>query len=104
MASEQAGQILSMLQKDAVRLVWLLRRTEGWFMGSPAEGTQLKSITVRPAAGGRGGCLVIARAKIEGRSVVGFHSGDTADAALKGALERIENTSMEWKDDKFADD
>jgi hypothetical protein len=45
--------------------------------------------------------LVTVRAYQEARRVVGFHAAPTFSEAVVGALNRLENGSMKWKDDAF---
>lgn len=44
--------------------------------------------------------MVIVKAQVEGRMLVGFHGATSIEEAIRGAYERINNNSMKWKDDE----
>jgi hypothetical protein len=104
MANSTEEQYISHMRQQAVRLVWLLAKLEEWMLMTNAEGNRVKSITVRPQKDGSGDMLVIVRAQVEGEHKVGFHSSGTAAEAVKGALERVLNSSIDWREDQFAKD
>jgi len=64
------------------------------------EGMDIKELRIKPPAVEGGDYLVIVKAVVEGRAIVGFHgAGDFGDA-LRGCYERINNNAMRWREDK----
>ena len=47
--------------------------------------------------------FVIVQARVEGVASVGFHGSDTFAEAVVGALNRLYNGSISWREDEYAD-
>lgn len=64
------------------------------------EDIRILEIRVKNGNDGDGSKLIIVKALVEGRAIIGFSSGLDMTSALRTALERIKNNSMKWRDDK----
>jgi len=64
------------------------------------EGVGMVSFTVRMPTHDKPDVLVVLRGVTDAGSVVGFHGAATVWEALNGALERVYNRSMKWKEDQ----
>lgn len=64
-------------------------------------GTVLASMRVRIPSEDEGEYLIVLKARQEGRAVVGFHAADTFAEAVMGALNRLRNKSIKWRDDEY---
>lgn len=82
------------------RLQLLLWQLEVWMNAEDTQGMILTHVTVRTGSDRGGEVLVIAKALFEGRPYVGFHSAAAPEDALLGALERIRNNDLKWREDK----
>jgi hypothetical protein len=60
---------------------------------------RLVEVRVRPAGSGEGEYLVVVKADTPYGRQVGFHSADVPSEALRGAMERIRNKTMKWRED-----
>jgi hypothetical protein len=95
------GKQLDILSSEkAERLLVLMERV--WH---PLESARLMEgniteIRVRGPKNGSPEIMVIVKAEVDGTLFVGFHSADTYGDALKGALERIQNGQLKWREDK----
>lgn len=78
-------------------LLWIL---EDWMLQEDTQGMTITEVRTRVGTGSGGLFLTIVKATFEGRPYVGFHSADTPEDAIRGALERIRNTDMKWREDK----
>lgn len=85
----------------AMRLFVMLERL--YHPYEPARLTELDITEIRvkkPKADGEG-VMIIVKATEEGQTFVGFHSADSAGEALKGALERVQNRTLKWREDHY---
>jgi len=48
------------------------------------------------------GYTAVVTAQVNGKAAVAFHGGETLGDAMKGLLERMENGSLTWKEDRYA--
>jgi hypothetical protein len=62
---------------------------------------QITEIRIRRRNPETGEVLVIVKARDEEMSYVGFHSEPETELALKGALERVRNGQMRWREDQY---
>jgi len=60
----------------------------------------IREIRVKQNSDGSPGVLVVVKAVVEGRMLVGFSQGMTTSEAVSSAVERIKNNSMKWREDK----
>ena len=64
------------------------------------EGVAVVSFTVRLPTTEKPDVLIVLRGATDEGAVVGFHGAATVWEALNGALERVYNRSMKWKEDQ----
>lgn len=62
----------------------------------------LRSMTVRTPEEGRGDFFVICRWWVGGQAKVSYNSAGTFWEAVKGAVDRMHNSSFVMKDDQYA--
>ena len=93
---EKAAQ---QLRRRGQRLQLLLMLLETWMNGEDLQGMAIERITVRSGADRGGEVLVIVKARMEGQPWVGFHSAQSPEEAIRGALERIRNNDLKWRED-----
>jgi hypothetical protein len=65
---------------------------------------EISGMSIRVPSGEGEDYFVVVRARIGNDAKVGFNSDATFAGALRGTLARIENGSMRWKDDDYAND
>lgn len=86
--------------KSGERLFMLLYAwTEGKGTGRLMEGN-LTEVRIRAPRYEGDEVMVICKGEIDGYKVVGFHTADDPGTALKGALERVRNGQLKWREDK----
>lgn len=66
--------------------------------------TSLLSMSIRLKGDGRADYLIVLRARYEGAAWVSFHSADTLAEAMRGMVARLENGSVKWKEDQYANE
>jgi hypothetical protein len=66
------------------------------------EDVWIEGMTIRLSREAENEYLVILRAVVGGEAKVTFQSGTTLLDSLVGLLRRLENRSLEWKEDKYA--
>lgn len=62
----------------------------------------IKRISILPSSPVRGDFLLVATAFYEGEHVVCFQQGFSLEEVLMGFLNRLQNGSLKWKDDEYA--
>lgn len=65
---------------------------------------ELVSLTIKLPTEEDGEYLVVVRSFVNGKKMVGFHGANTFMEALRGLITRLENHSIKWRKDKYADD
>jgi uncharacterized protein YhdP len=71
------------------------------FERSFTRGDVVVSLSIRVPEMDGDDWLVTVRAYQDAKRVVGFHAAPTFGEAVTGTLNRLQNGSMKWKDDKF---
>lgn len=82
------------------RLQLLLWALDDWMFKEDAMGMRIKAIRISTRGDSGGEKLVVVKASHEGRAYVGFHSAETAEDAIMGALERVRNADLKWREDR----
>lgn len=100
MTSEAERKAAEQLRRKRQRLQLLLMLLDEWMMDIDTQGMQITNIRVRSPLEGHGEFLVIVKARFEGRPYVGFHSAASVEDGLIGALERIRNNDLKWREDQ----
>lgn len=62
----------------------------------------LGSLTIRPPSVDGGDWLCVCRMSVEGRPHVGFISGHDVASCLRSLVSKLENGSMKWREDEYA--
>lgn len=78
-------------------LLWML---DSWMREEDMQGMVIDQIVIRNGRDRGDEPLVIVKARFEGRKYVGFHSATDVEAAVQGALERVRNQDMKWREDR----
>lgn len=63
----------------------------------------IREVRIRGPREEGGQVLCIIKAEDEHGRFVAFHAADSAVEAVRGTLERVENGSLKWKEDVWAD-
>jgi hypothetical protein len=79
----------------------LLRFEEIWESLDQEDFTITQIKIVHPGVLG-GEYRLVVKARVGGKAVVAFHSGDTLSGLLVGFVNRIENRSLKFKEDQYA--
>ena len=87
-------------EQKAQRLYTMLNRL--FHPYAPARLTEVDITEIRIRGPRQAGdqVLVITKAREEQGQYVTFHAADSAEEALKGALERLVNKQAKWREDK----
>ena len=87
-------------EQKAQRLYTMLNRL--FHPYAPARLTEVDITEIRIRGPRQAGdqVLVITKARDEQGQYVTFHAADSAEEALKGALERLVNKQAKWREDK----
>lgn len=88
-----------LMREHVERLGASLLKTDRWLAGPRAQGVLVAGLRLRMPNEEHPECLVVCRGVKEGVFLIGFHSADTPSEALRGAVERIENGSMIWREE-----
>lgn len=99
MTSAVEKRALDQLARRRQRLQLLLMMLDEWMRGEDAQGMRVNEIRIRTGRDRGGEHLIVVKASFEGRQFVGFHSGNDVEEVLQGALERVKNNTMKWRDD-----
>lgn len=81
------------------RLQGLLYQLEEWMMAEDTQGMRITHMTVRSGFERGGEFLVTVKAQIEGRLYVAFHSANSPEDAITGALDRARDNALKWRED-----
>lgn len=87
-------------RRNAQRLQLLLWQLDVWMQDEDPQGMWISHITLKSGRTRGGEHLVIVKAQFEGVPYVGFHSAEEAESALRGALDRLRNNTLKWKQDE----
>jgi hypothetical protein len=90
------------LQKEAIRVWEALIRLSYMSERLEKAGMKMGSITLRPPASEGSDWLGIVRMSMQDAPYVGFISGREIGAVLNSMVAKLENGSMAWKEDKYA--
>jgi len=90
------------LQREAVHIWEALIRLSYMQERLQRSGMSLGSITLRPPSVEGGDWLGIVRAEIQTVWYVGFISGREVANVLHSMVSKLENNSMVWKEDQYA--
>ena len=71
-----------------------------YVQGARGQGEYLTEIRFMVRYGDEGDILVVIKRESEGEKEIAFHSADTMAEAMSGALSRIGNGSLKWREDK----
>lgn len=99
MASPQEKKVLERESRKRLRLQLLLYALDEWFEGSETTSMRMNQVVIRNGRDRGGEVLVILKASEDDRAYVAFHSGETAEGALRGALEKVRNESTKWREE-----
>lgn len=91
-----------LMREEVLRLGYALLSTNRWLDGERAQGVYIMSLKVRMPTEDHPECLVIVSAFKEGLRLVGFNTSDSPAEAIKGAIQRIENGTMVWREDNYS--
>lgn len=90
------------IQRALLKISEQLARAEDIYERLDENDLSIDSMSLRLPQYVSGDYLVTVRARKEGVAVVGFHGADSMAEVLRGVMARLENGSMQWKDDKYA--
>lgn len=72
-----------------------------WLDGERALGVRILSLKLRLPTEARPECVVVVSGYKDGTYLVGFHSADMPAEAIRGAVARVENGTMVWRNDQY---
>jgi hypothetical protein len=85
----------------ARRVLRALRRWDRHLETEMSDGLTITEIRIRAAREPGGEMLVTIKAQTsDGQRFVGFHGAFTLEEAMRGALERIDNATLKWREDR----
>lgn len=87
-------------RRQRQRTQLLLMQLDEWMWREDANGMVINTITVRHGRDRGEELLVILKVQYEGKPYVGFHSAETAEKAIAGALDRVRANTMKFKEDE----
>jgi len=97
-AMESQRQYVQALVRQAEVLLRIEKHADHLF----EEGFELVRITLRFPTTERGSYMAVVAANDSGKAVVAFHDAPTLMECLVGVAERLENRSLKFKEDKYA--
>jgi len=95
-----AGKIEEAGRREAGQLglrLWVLDRLLSEEMDN---GMKILELRVKRAGDDGSESLVIVKAAVDGQRYVAFHAASNASEAIRGAVDRITNADIKWKEDK----
>lgn len=92
------------VQRVLLRLAEQLVRADRTFERLAEEELEVVGMSVKLPEYAGGDYLVTVRAFKGGVAVVAFHGSDQFADVVRGAIARLENGSMRWRDDNYRDD
>jgi len=90
------------ITKEALRVWEALFRLTHMSERLERQDIILGSITLRPPSGDGSDWLSVCRVSLEGRPHVGFVSGSDVAAVLQSVVNMLENGTMKWREDQYA--
>lgn len=88
-------------QQELINQAQQLIRFEGMIERLDSNDVEVQGLSIRlPRTEGED-YLITVRGVVSGQRSVCFHAGITLAAALRGALARMENNTVRWKDDGY---
>jgi hypothetical protein len=78
-----------------------IHQFEKWLRDKDPDELDLVSFNVRSPKEDTGDYLVIVRCWVQGRQMVGFHGGETFVEVVLGAIRRLKNDNLRWKEDQY---
>jgi hypothetical protein len=106
MTREQPGNAMASqaeFERQMVRLATQLLRFEQVITRMDEGGTWITGLSIKVPGEDRADYLVVVRARTSAGSVVGFAGGDTLAEAIRVTCAKLENRSMRWREDQYAD-
>lgn len=91
-----------LMMQELTRLGAVVLSTNRWVEGERALGVVVTGLKLRMPTEERPDCLVIVSALKGDRVLVGFHSADMPAEAIRGAIARVENGTMVWRNDLYS--
>lgn len=89
-------------QRQMVKSAEQLMRLEAVLDRLDEQGTFVLGMSIKVKGFDRNDYLVVLRAQVGNERVVSFHTGDTFLEAVRGMAARLENGSVKWKEDSYA--
>lgn len=89
-------------QEEMLRLGMQVARAERIFNSLFDDDIRVSRFSVKVPLYEGGEFLIVITAMAGGRGVVAFHSSPGFSDSVRGALARLENRSVSWKDDEYA--
>jgi hypothetical protein len=93
-----AAEFAQVLAKEMAEI----HQFEKWLRDKDADELDLVSFNIRAPKDDPGDYLVVIRCWVEGRQMVGFHGGETFVEVVLGAIRRLKNDNLRWKEDQYA--
>jgi hypothetical protein len=87
--------------EKAMRLWVLLERLYHQYVPARLSEVDITEVRVKKPKEPNGQVMVVVKARDEDTAYVAFHSADSGADALKGALERIQNKQLKWREDHY---
>lgn len=89
------------VQREMVRTAEKLYRMEELLDKLFEEDQEVLRIAVQCPDGDRDDYMVYVTGLVDGKRCVAFHGGATFREALIGAIDRMSNRSLKWREDKY---
>lgn len=102
MTSGKEQQERAQYERYVRRLGYLVMAMDAWVGVPSGDGSRITELRLRAARAPGEDCLVIVKMLSDGRRWVAFHGAENPSDALRGALERLKNDQLQWKQDKYA--
>ncbi len=80
-----------------------LYQAEARLASADADGLTVKGVTIRVPKDHGEDYLVTFRARVDGTDCVAFHGAMSFAEAVTGALRRLYNRSLKWREDEYSD-
>jgi len=89
------------VQRQLLRMGDVLVRMEHTLEKAYENEVDVKRISVTMPDMERGDYMVYVSAYVDGKKMVAFHGGATFSEAIVGAIDRLANRSLKWREDKY---
>lgn len=99
-AQEREDRATAAAKRMLTRMGAKVERLDHWATGDVPGDVYLKGVNIKVRYDDVGDILIVAKADSPAGPQVAFHTDDTISECLMGFINRLENGTLQWREDK----